>query len=198
MSRCVGPECIRESETLGGDLCHAHSEQVRRRGTRDLLSPLRPTDAQERFWMKVTKQDDGCWIWNGATDGGHRYGSFQFDGTVRRAHRVAYFWANGDIPDGLVLDHLCRTTLCVNPDHLEPVTQHENIMRGEWGSAKNAAKTHCPRGHEYNAENTYIQPSTGGRTCRACYQTPEVKARRNAQQRARRAAKKAKAQGLAA
>jgi hypothetical protein len=79
----------------------------------------------------------------------------------------------GPIPDGLVLDHLCRNKLCVNPKHLEPVTNQENILRGLTplvGGYYNMAKTHCPKGHEYSPENTYYRPSRWRQTrvCRIC------------------------------
>lgn len=84
-----------------------------------------------------------------------------------RAHRVVYEQVVGPIPDGLVLDHLCRVRCCCNPDHLEPVTHIENIMRGAGTGAANAVKTHCKNGHEFTVENTYERP-TGGRACRTC------------------------------
>lgn len=162
---CTGPKCDRPSEGRG--LCHAHAEQRRRRSN-GLLTPLRPTDAKARFALMVIKNPDGCWVWQGATDGRHRYGSFQFEGRVARAHRVSFEWAKGPIPEGLVLDHLCRTTLCVNPDHLEAVTQYANVLRGDGWGGVNSRKTHCPQGHPYDESNTYVQPSTGGRVCRTC------------------------------
>lgn len=78
------------------------------------------------------------------------------------AHRLSYTLAYGSIPEGLVIDHLCRTPVCVRPDHLEAVTQQENMRRGP------GAKTHCKRGHEFNEVNTYVRKDTGARFCRPC------------------------------
>lgn len=167
MTTCAGPQCVRDRKH--GDLCHSHYEQARRRGSREAMTALRPTDARARLMYYVAKQDDGCWIWQGSTSGDGRYGQFAFDGLgVHGAHRASFMLAGGTIPDGLVLDHLCKVTLCVNPDHLEVVTQTENILRGDCPTAENARKTHCIRGHEFTEESTYIQPSSGGRRCRAC------------------------------
>lgn len=118
---------------------------------------------EERFWERVDKNaPNGCWVWvAGKIPAG--YGSL---GGVR-AHRFAYELLVGPIPAGLELDHLCRNRACVNPAHLEPVTHHENILRGQSPAAKNAGKTHCVRGHEYSDENTYVQ-SDGSRRCRKC------------------------------
>ena len=80
----------------------------------------------DRFWARV---DVGlCWEWTGSNDRG--YGMFRLDGRTVRAHRWAWETLVGPIPRGLHLDHLCRNPPCVNPDHLEPVTQPENIRRG--------------------------------------------------------------------
>ena len=88
-----------------------------------------------------------------------------FDGET--AHRVAYRLEVGPIPRGLVLDHLCRVRNCVRPDHLEPVTRGENVLRGETIPAANRAKTACKDGHDFDEENTYIAPN-GHRGCRKC------------------------------
>lgn len=83
----------------------------------------RPT-AEERFWQKVDKSGD-CWLWTAAkTEKG--YGRFRLDGRPRRAHRVAYAWANGPISDGLDLDHTCHVHACVNPAHLRTATNAQN------------------------------------------------------------------------
>jgi hypothetical protein len=82
-------------------------------------------------------------------------------------HRWVYEQLVGPIPAGLVLDHLCRNPACVRPMHLEPVTQQENILRGQGLAAANAVKTECSRGHPYTEANTYRRPD-GYRDCREC------------------------------
>ena len=122
---------------------------------------------ESRFWTKVEKTDR-CWIWKAAIVRG--YGYFRVKDKLIRAHRFAYELLIGPIPDGLGLDHLCRTRACVRPSHLEPVSCAENIARGETGlmrGAQQRAKTHCPQGHTYDLFNTYISPK-GTRTCRQC------------------------------
>jgi hypothetical protein len=125
--------------------------------------------AEERFWAKVDKSagPDGCWPWLAARQPG-RYGQFSLTHRCQiGAHRFAYELSAGPIPDGLVIDHLCRNPICVNPAHLEAVTGRQNLMRGETLAAANAAKTHCPHGHKYDEANTRVGPS-GKRTCRIC------------------------------
>ena len=124
-------------------------------------------DFTVRFWAKVDKSGS-CWLWKGAisADGygnimtGHR-------GKCLRAHRVAYELLVGPIPSGLTLDHLCRNRACVNPRHLEAVTNKENILRGEASAAVNARKESCKRGHLLSGANLYVQPN-GQRECRTC------------------------------
>ena len=127
----------------------------------------KPT-VEERFWSKVTKTET-CWLWTRAkTSAG--YGQFRLDGQAQYAHRLAYQWLIGPIPEGLQIDHLCRVPACVNPAHLEPVTSGENSRRGvvrEVLKALRQAKTHCPQGHAYDEKNTRWCPN-GGRACRAC------------------------------
>ena len=121
----------------------------------------------ERFWAKVEKTD-GCWLWTGAIceDG---YGRFHVDGHNGRAvlaHRWTYQETHGEIAQGKQIDHLCRRRRCVRPDHLEVVTQAENIARGEGFSARNSRTTHCVHGHPFDPRDTYVNPHR--RYCREC------------------------------
>lgn len=118
-----------------------------------------------RFQSKVV-QGDGCWTWAGTIDQ-DGYGSFSLGSRGhRRAHRLSYEHFVGPIPEGLTIDHLCRNRACVNPAHMEPVTNRENVLRGEGITAELARQTACKHGHEFTPENTYLW--RGKRICRAC------------------------------
>ena len=130
--------------------------------------------AEDRFWEKVDKPNDGdhCWTWTGALSS-NGYGSFvvSMEPLVKKSsHAVAYEFLVGQVPSGLVLDHLCRNRRCVNPGHLEPVTQKENTLRGKGPAATNASKTHCIHGHEFTEQNIRWRTTKYGlhRRCRAC------------------------------
>lgn len=129
---------------------------------------LTPQLLINRFWNKVLFTTD-CWEWQGwkKPDG---YGIIRFNHKNLRVHRVSYELQKNQIPDGMVLDHLCRNKKCVNPEHLEVVTHKENTMRGNGVSVVNMKKTHCPQGHEYTKENTYIRPNSKkhDRQCLSC------------------------------
>lgn len=118
----------------------------------------------------IPEPNSGCFIWLGAVNG-HGYGiiGMRENGkkVQRRAHRVYYQLLKGLVPKELSLDHLCRNRLCINPDHLEPVTPVENVMRGESFYAKQARLTHCPKGHPYAGKNLRMSPK-GERLCRLC------------------------------
>jgi hypothetical protein len=86
-----------------------------------------------------------------------------------RAHIHAWTVANGPVPDGMVLDHLCRRRACSAVHHLEPVTQSENEKRKSW--RYRARRTHCPKTHNLRT-NGVITPE-GGRVCRQCNREAE-------------------------
>lgn len=132
-------------------------------------APNRKRPAEERFWEKVarTNDPDSCWLWTGTRTAGG-YGKLHMTGkSPTYAHRFSYQLAKGPIPDGLELDHLCRTPSCVRPSHLEAVTPWENNRRGMSATAINARATHCPQGHPYDETNT-TRDRHGHRKCRAC------------------------------
>lgn len=143
--------------------------------------------SEEAFWNLVDIRD-GCWEWLGDhSPNGYPYTvrekQGENKGKRRGAHRVAYEYLKGSIPEGFDLDHLCRNRGCVNPDHLEPVTRRENLLRGKTIPAHNIKKTHCPRGHSYEGVNLRIERTVSGvgRACREC------KRRRNREAKRRQA-----------
>ncbi len=159
------------------------------------------------FWRFVEQRGDGdCWPWIGqrqpakpsATSG---YG-YLYIGSVRTpAHRHSYALAHGRVADDLVIDHLCRNPCCVNPAHLEAVSNVENVMRGASPPAENARKTVCRAGHSLTPENVYSY--RGKRHCLACKkqrqqqasQQPGFKERHAARIAAYRAKKRDEANG---
>jgi hypothetical protein len=137
--------------------------------------PPQARDPVERFREKVgPPTEEGCWPWAGFLHPSG-YGMFyrgRVEGRARgcRAHRFAYETFVGPIPEGLTIDHLCRNRWCVNPEHLEPVTNGENVLRGVGPPAENARKTHCDNGHLYDEKNTKYELYRGKtiRRCRKC------------------------------
>lgn len=122
----------------------------------------------ERFEIAALPEpNSGCWIWTKAlSNAGYGKLRHEFDKSDL-AHRFAYWQFRGTIPDDLVLDHLCRNTWCVNPNHLEIVTERVNLIRGNSPVGVNYRKTHCINGHEFSESNTYLY-SNKKRVCRRC------------------------------
>jgi hypothetical protein len=118
--------------------------------------------------LYIPEPMSGCWLWIG--EQGHSgYGRFDCGGGRRiAAHRFSLSLSRGPIPPELVVDHLCRNTTCVNPQHLEAVTNWENTLRSTNFIGRNPSKTHCPAGHAYSGANLYVQPGIRKRECRAC------------------------------
>lgn len=119
----------------------------------------------DRFEAKIFPLENGCWYWAGVKNN-QGYGYINQAGRSVSVHRLSYSLCHGPIPAGMTIDHLCRNRACVNPHHLEVVSQKENTHRGETIAARNSKKTHCLRGHEFTDDNTYI--NRGRRCCRAC------------------------------
>jgi len=121
----------------------------------------------EWFFSKILEDEKtGCWIWASCKNNS-QYPRFNLYKKSYLGHRFAYELFKGKIPDGLVMDHLCRIPACVNPEHLEAVTNKENTLRGIGFTAINAKKMKCPQGHEYSWMNTLID-NYGKRSCRTC------------------------------
>lgn len=115
----------------------------------------------EDVLLKAPEQPNGCWEWKGATTN-TGYGKVTVNYKTWLAHRYVYEYVNGEIPKHLELDHLCCNKLCINPEHLEAVTQKENMRR------RYANQTHCKHGHPLSGDNLYIDPRNkrGCKTCR--------------------------------
>lgn len=136
---------------------------------------LNPKETFDRFMKYVSPEpNSGCWLWIGGLAQPQGYGRFAHPNKRDAyAHRVSYEMFVGSIPVGYHVDHLCRVRCCVNPKHLESVTQQVNIRRGS-GGAHNRIKDACPKGHPYSGDNLLIccvgrkgYPN-GFRSCRAC------------------------------
>ena len=120
----------------------------------------------ERFMGRTRHEPSGCVVWTGSLTA-EGYGNLRIPGEDRNdyAHRVSYELHVGAIPEGLVIDHLCRNRACVNPSHLEPVPHIENVRRG---LGPYGLRTTCKHGHDVtDPANVYTQPD-GGRRCRIC------------------------------
>lgn len=166
---CSKVDCQRARKARG--LCATHYAYARRTGEIEMAEPVSDFD---RFWSNVDAFGD-CWNWTAsATREG--YGTFSVNGKNQGAHRYAWSTLVGNIPPLLHLDHLCRNTLCVNPDHLEPVTTRVNTLRGVGLSALNARKTHCKEGHPFTPENTGVYKRSNGTTYRGCRTCGRIKA----------------------
>lgn len=132
----------------------------------------------DRFWAKVSKDKTGCWLWLGYVDA-KGYGVFGVgDRRLMKAHRFSYEIAKGPVAVGLQLDHTCRIRNCVNPAHLEPVTNRENVIRG---NSARGPKPNCKHGHPLSGPNLYINPR-GDRECRSCRAAASLRVRKGEMQ----------------
>ncbi|MBY4212883.1 HNH endonuclease [Rhodococcus fascians] len=183
ISRSVSPVCAVENcerKTLARGWCSMHYN--RWSATGDVrASQVHNWEIPEvgRFESFINRGGiNGCWEWTGSLTGQSKrdpnsggYGKFKTrDQRTVLSHRYSYELYVGLIGEGLTLDHLCRNRACCNPEHLEPVTQKVNSLRGESVGAINARKTHCIHGHEFTEENTRVYYHLGAahRACKTC------------------------------
>lgn len=141
--------------------CDGRGVDAPARRTQEFVAPMPPNPnitPLQRFFAKV-QITDYCWLWTGTAN--PRYGTIRVNKITHYCHRWIYEQVVGPIPTGYDIDHLCRYTLCVNPDHLEAVTHGENIRRGA------NVRAFCPKGHPYAGDNVGYH-KRGGRWCRAC------------------------------
>jgi hypothetical protein len=143
------------------------------------VSPAYRPEA-ERFWEKVAEDPSGCWMWIAGKDKGYGVFNLSRGAGLVRAHRWSYEQMIGEIPAGLVLDHLCRTPACVNPYHADPVTDLVNLRRG----AK--VQERCPQGHDRSEIRIYL--TKRGYYQRQCIPCQRDSARRRYHEKKRSAA----------
>jgi hypothetical protein len=139
-----------------------------KRAARDPSPHLTPKELDRLMANVQMEPTTGCWLWTGPTIG-YGYGLFSLRYKNVLAHKTTYQHFHGPVPPGLVLDHeVCDTPQCCNPDHVRPKTQRENLLRGNTVTARNAAKTACPKGHPLVEGNLVLSPSRPGRICLTC------------------------------
>jgi hypothetical protein len=171
---CIVPNCPKRWRARG--LCNAHYLAFRKNGC---IPDVEPTECYPRGWGatddfeyaadRIAVMASGCWHWTGPIFP-NGYGYARRPDITEMAHRFVYRLHCGEIESGLVLDHLCRNPICVNPDHLEPVTQRVNVVdRGHSPTAEVSRTGICMKGHRIAEGNLYISPG-GARRCRECLQ----------------------------
>ena len=153
-----------------GDLCRGRAVPSRCRGCwrthRRLVSQAAQDSRFDSRWEP--EPNSGCWLWTGLV-WPNGYAHFTVGRTHVYAHRFSYERSRSPIPAGLSLDHLCRVRCCVNPDHLEPVTQRENTLRGNSPVAIQARQTTCKRGHSLTDPCNLLKSYPNIRRCRECH-----------------------------
>lgn len=197
-SACGKPRSEERRQSLTRGRCRncyqRHVYALKKAGSFEACQPAPPL---ERLFSRGVPGRNGCIIWTGAVNPVTGYGQFSMGPEAGGyAHRAAYLLAKGHIPDGLVIDHACHNRdaecrggascihhRCINPHHLDAVTQSENRVRSpHTKTSANGQLTHCKYGHEFTPENTRIVRSTGARICVTCHRSRQRKytARRRA------------------
>lgn len=189
MRKPTKPCTVDGCDRLGfGGLCHGHQNRVRLTGqtgpaTFRRMIPFGTTAADKIDIIGWTVMPSGCWHWNGRIGvraGGHEYGRIDDENTVARlTHRIAYVKWVGPLEDDQVLMHICDNPICINPLHLRPGTQADNMHdMANKGRARFQKITHCKHGHEFTPENTKVWIKDNGRPSRKCIQCSRDNANR--------------------
>lgn len=182
-----GKDCVRSHikkfRTIRGEGVYAKSRNItthpnmgRRSGVCEIPEPLIADVKRRLLEIVIEKNDNGCWIVGPPYTKGYRGFAISGIGPTGRlgtfAHRASYMAFKGRIPEGLQVDHKCRNTHCINPDHLRPLTQRDNVLAGVGVASENAKKKFCKRGHPLSGDNLRIvktKNSSGfARNCKAC------------------------------
>ncbi len=176
---CSVEGCDRPSRARGW--CSPHYYRWKKSGSVEGPPVLAYYKWPETLLARMEPQPNGCIHYTGQVNR-LGYGRVTKEGTTAQAHRAAYELLVGPIPDGMTVGHKCHDAdetcaggpsclhrRCVNPEHLALETIGDNVRASSNTPASiNAAKTHCPQGHQYDEANTYVNPTTGKRTCRKC------------------------------
>jgi|SRR5882724_4565826 len=136
-----------------------------------------------RFWRKVDKQENGCWIWTGSRSRKLKkpYGMFRVNNILtRRAHVLSYELYYGPVSEGKEVDHICRNTMCINPEHLEAVTHGENVKRG-LKAGLYERPLHCKQGHALTPDN--VREEKDRWRCKICQRDAMRRHRANNKER---------------
>lgn len=162
-------ECGHETPVLAFNLIEGNSTKCLNCVSKSIYEVL-----GELIICEQDKLPTGCWVWPHKNRFG--YGTVYYHKRTRIVHKLVYEHFCGPVPNGKQLDHLCGNRACSNFEHLDPVTPRENTLRGDTLAARNAAKTHCPKGHPYSGDNLFIN-SNGDRICRICHRERTRKSR---------------------
>jgi len=148
-----------------------------------------PVFDHEKFLSKVIAKEKDCWRWSGFINN-YGYGEMIINGKSYRTHRISFSIFNGELIDGMVIDHICKNKSCINPDHLRQVTQKFNCLDNSSSPlAENSRKTHCKNGHELTEDNIYKKKNW--RCCLACKKIDHIRHNQKLKEK-RRIAKLAK------
>jgi hypothetical protein len=162
---CAVSWCDRTA--VARDYCRRHYHRLVRYGDPEGGKYYEGLPVVERILRRIVLTDTGCWEWQGYADV-HGYGQMGLGNKVYLVHRLSYEAHVGPIPDGMMIDHLCRYPRCVNPAHLDVVTPRENLMRSDLTFAgRKARQTSCIHGHLFDEKNTWVSKD-GRRKCRKC------------------------------